>query len=70
MADEGVQDAMASLQGEPITVEEDFASYDPGDLATRRAPEEHDPETDDYEVVVEPTGEVPRPDGGRELSTV
>lgn len=70
MADEGVQDAMAALEGEPIVVEDDFASYDPGDLAGRRTPGEHDPETDDYEVAVEPTGEVPRQDGGRELSTV
>jgi len=70
MADEGVQDAMAALEGERLTAEEEFASYDPGDLATRRSPGEHDPETDDYEVVLEPTGEVPRQEGGRELSTV
>jgi single-strand DNA-binding protein len=74
MADAGVQDAMATLEGEPAVIEEDFASYDSGDLATRRAPGEHDPETDDYEVTLEPTGEVPRDhtrqDGGKELSTV
>ena len=47
MADEGVQDAMAALEGEPPIAAEDFAAYDPGDLAARRSPGEHDPETDD-----------------------
>jgi single-strand DNA-binding protein len=70
MADEGVQDAMAALEGEAPVAEEDFASYDPGDLASRRTSGDHDPETDDYEVALEPTGEVHRQDGGRELSTV
>lgn len=74
MADEGVQDALAALEGERPIAAEDFASYDPGDLAARRSPAGHDPETDDYEVALEPTGEVPRPDtredSGRELSTV
>lgn len=69
MADEGVQEAMAALEGEAPVVHEDFAAYDPGDLAGRRGPTGHDPETDDYEVVAEPTGEVPR-DGGRELEPV
>ena len=70
MADEGVQDAMAALEGESPVIEEDFSSYDPGDLAARRTPDGHDPATDDYEVALEPTGEVSRQDGGRELSTV
>ena len=70
MADEGVQDALAALEGEPPVSEEDFSAFDPGDLATRRTPGGHDPATDDYEVVLEPTGEVPREDSGRELSTV
>ena len=70
LADEGVQDAMASLEGEPVVAEEDFSAYDPGDLAARRTQGEHDPETDDYEVALEPTGEVSRQDGSHELSTV
>ncbi|SDP17322.1 single-strand DNA-binding protein [Pedococcus dokdonensis] len=70
MADEGVQEAMAALEGEAPVVQEDFGSYDPGDLAGRRPPTGQDPETDDYEVVAEPTGEVPREGGGRELATV
>jgi single-strand DNA-binding protein len=78
MADDGVQDAMAALEGEAPSEEEDFASYDPGDLAGRRAAEapdsgdaESDPaQTDDYVVAQEPTGLVPRGDGERELSTV
>jgi single-strand DNA-binding protein len=75
MADDGVQDAMASLEGEAPAEEEDFASFDPGDLAGRRTTEERDsdtgdPQTDDYVVAQEPTGLVPREDGERELSTV
>lgn len=70
MADGGVQDAMASLEGEVPSPEEDLASYDPGDLAARRAPGELDPETDGYDVAPEPTGEVPRQESSHALSTV
>jgi single-strand DNA-binding protein len=75
MADDGVQDAMAALEGEVPTQEEDFESYDPGDLAGRRSSERPDPEidaaqTDDYVVAQEPTGLVPRDGGERALSTV
>ena len=74
MADEGVQGAMAALEGELPAQEEDFGSYDPGDLATRRGTGDDqdtgDPETDDYVVAQEPTGLVPRGEGERELSTV
>lgn len=74
MADEGVQGAMAALEGELPAQEEDFGSYDPGDLAARRSTGDEqdtgDPETDDYVVAQEPTGLVPRGEGERELSTV
>jgi single-strand DNA-binding protein len=75
MADDGVQDAMASLEGEEPAQEEDFASYDSGDLAGRRTSGEDGSEadaaqTDDYVVAQEPTGLVSREDGQRELSAV
>jgi single-strand DNA-binding protein len=75
MADDGVQDAMAALEGEVPSQEEDFGSYDPGDLAGRRASDAPDDEidtalTDPYVVEQEPTGLVPREEGERELSTV
>lgn len=74
MADGGVQDAMAALEGEPPVVEEDLDSFDPGDLAARRAGEEGqdtgDPATDSYVVAQEPTGLVPRGEEERELSAV
>lgn len=74
MADEGVQDAMTALEGEPPAQEEDFGSYDPGDLAARRGTGDDqdtgDPETDDYVVAQEPTGLVPRGESERELSSV
>jgi single-strand DNA-binding protein len=70
MADGGVQDAMASLEGERPVEAENFADYDPGDLAGRTGSSSLDADTDDYEVAVEPTGLVPREDGERELSSV
>jgi single-strand DNA-binding protein len=70
MADGGVQDAMAALEGEQPVEAESFTDYDPGDLAGRTASTAHDADTDDYEVAVEPTGLVPREDGERELSSL
>ena len=70
MADEGVQDAMATLEGEQVTPIEDVGDFDPGDLTARRRDGEHDADTDDYEVVPEPTGLVPRDGGERALSGV
>ena len=70
VADEGVQDAMATLEGEQVTPIEDVGDFDPGDLAARRRDGEHDADTDDYEVVPEPTGLVPRDGGERALSGV
>jgi len=48
MADDGVQDAMADLEGEPPIEEERFGDYDPGDLASRRSVSDLDAETDEY----------------------
>jgi len=48
MADDGVQDAMADLEGEPPIEEESFGDYDPGDLASRRSVSDLDAETDEY----------------------
>ena len=78
MADDGVQEAMAELEGEPPVVSEDPTHYDPGDLAARaRAAHEEaaqdgglDADTDPYEVQSEPTGVVPRDGGERALSSV
>ena len=70
MADGGVQDAMAALEGERPVEAENFADYDPGDLAGRTGSTVLDADTDDYEVAVEPTGLVAREDGERELSSV
>ena len=70
MADEGVQDAMATLEGEQVQPIEDLGDFDPGDLAARRRDGELDPETDEYEVETEPTGLVPRDGGEPALSGV
>jgi len=75
MADEGVQGAMAALEGEAPVEAEDFSSYDPGDLAARRSTGEGDtdggdPLTDPYVVEPERPGLVPRSDDQRELSGV
>ena len=48
MADDGVQDAMATLEGEPPIEEESFGDYDPGDLASRPSVADLDADTDDY----------------------
>jgi len=48
MADDGVQDAMADLEGEPPIEEESFGDYDPGDLANRRSVSDLDADTDEY----------------------
>ena len=48
MADDGVQDAMADLEGEPPIEEESFGDYDPGDLASRPSVADLDADTDDY----------------------
>ena len=48
MADDGVQDAMADLEGEPPIEEESFGDYDPGDLASRRSVSDLDADTDEY----------------------
>jgi len=58
MADDGVQDAMADLEGEPPIEEESFGDYDPGDLASRRSVSDLDAETDEYVT----QGEEQRPD--------
>jgi len=78
MADDGVQQAMAELEGEPPVVAEDLSQYDPGDLAARsrsaagqsEADAGLDAETDSYEVQPEPTGLVPREGDERALSSV
>lgn len=70
MADEGVQDAMAALEGEPVVPVEDLHDFDPGDLAARRQDPEPDPDTDPYEVAPEPTGLVVREGGEPALSGV
>jgi single-strand DNA-binding protein len=70
MADDGVQDAMATLEGEVPSQVDDFASYDPGDLAGRSTGGGLDADSDAYEVADEPTGVVPREADGRELSAV
>ena len=48
MADDGVQDAMANLEGEPPIEQESFGDYDPGDLASRPSVADLDADTDDY----------------------
>jgi single-strand DNA-binding protein len=78
MADDGVQAAMAELEGEPPVEDADPSEFDPGDLASRaRAVSEEgghgqalDADTDPYEVQDEPTGVVPREGGERALSSV
>ena len=70
MADAGVQDVMAALEGEEVPPVEDLGEFESGDLAQRRRDGGGDPETDEYEVVAEPTGLVPRDGGERALSGV
>jgi single-strand DNA-binding protein len=78
MADDGVQAAMAELEGEPPVVDEDPSDFDPGDLASRARQsaegggqgDELDADTDPYEVQDEPTGLVPRGGGEPALSSV
>jgi single-strand DNA-binding protein len=48
VARDGVQDAMATLEGEPPIEEESFGDYDPGDLASRPSVADLDADTDDY----------------------
>ena len=64
MADDGVQDVMASLEGEPPVSDEGFDDYDPGDLATRASVADLDADTDEYVT------QGPQQEGSAQLSTV